>query len=81
MDDIRALCPDLAEERIAITDFGDYPEERFYDDMFRLTRYRTDADLCERLVTESRGTMRPCPAMRGGPMLKFSRIDWPSGGA
>ncbi|MDE0702764.1 MAG: FAD-dependent tricarballylate dehydrogenase TcuA [Rhodospirillaceae bacterium] len=56
--DIRALCPDLSEEQAAITDFGDYPEERFYDDMFRLTRYRTDADLCERLVTESRGTMR-----------------------
>ena len=57
-DDIRALCPDLAEEQIATTDFGDYPEERFYDDMFRLTRYRTDADLCERLVTQSRETMQ-----------------------
>ncbi len=57
-DDIRALCPDLPEEQVAITDFGDYPEERFYDDMFRLTRYRTDPDLCERLVTESRETMQ-----------------------
>ncbi len=58
VDDIRALCPDLPEAQVAITDFGDYPEERFYDDMFRLTRYRTDPDLCERLVTESRETMQ-----------------------
>ena len=57
-DDIRALCPDLPEEQVAITDFGTYPEENFYDDMFRLTRYRTDADLCERLVTESRATVQ-----------------------
>ncbi len=56
-DDIRALCPDLSEEQVATTDFGAYPAESFYDDMFRLTRYRTDPDLCERLVTESRETM------------------------
>lgn len=57
-DDIRALCPDLPEAQAAISDFGDYPEECFYDDMFRLTRYRTDPALCERLVTESAETMR-----------------------
>ncbi len=57
-DDIRALCPDLPESQAAITDFGGYPEESFYDDMFRLTRYRTDPALCERLVTESRETMQ-----------------------
>ena len=32
-----------------MTDFGDYPEEPFYDDMFRPTGYRTDPALCERL--------------------------------
>ncbi len=57
VDDIRALCPDLAEAQIDITDFGSYPEGQFYDDMFRLTRYRSDPDLCERLVTSSRDTM------------------------
>ena len=57
-EDIRTLCPDLPESQAAITDFGAYPEESFYDDMFRLTRYRTDPALCERLVTESRETMQ-----------------------
>ncbi len=57
-DDIRALCPDLPEIQAATTDFGAYPEESFYDDMFRLTRYRTDPALCERLVTESRETVQ-----------------------
>lgn len=57
VDDIRALCPDLSEDQIAITDFGTYTEEQFFDDMFRVTRYRTDPALCERLVRSSRETM------------------------
>ncbi len=57
VDDIRALCPDLPEDQIAITDFGTYTTDKFFDDMFRVTRYRTDPDLCERLVTTSRETM------------------------
>ena len=57
MSRIRALCPDLSEEQIAITDFGSYTTDQFYDDMFRITRYRTDPDLCERLVMSSRETM------------------------
>ncbi len=57
VDDIRALCPDLPEEQISVTDFGTYTTDQFYDDMFRITRFRTDPDLCERLVTTSRETM------------------------
>lgn len=57
VDDIRALCPDLSEDQIAITDFGTYTTDQFFDDMFRITRYRTDPALCERLVTSSRETM------------------------
>ena len=56
-EDIRELCPDLPEEHIGLTDFGSYTTEQFYDDMFRITRYRTDPALCERLVTSSRETM------------------------
>lgn len=56
-EDIRALCPDLSEEQIEITDFGSYTTVQFYDDMFRITRYRTDPALCERLVMGSRQTM------------------------
>jgi tricarballylate dehydrogenase len=57
VDDIRSLCPDLPEDQIAITDFGTYTTDQFYDDMFRVTRYRTDPALCERLVMHSRDTM------------------------
>ena len=57
VEDIRALCPDLSAEQIAITDFGTYTQEHFFDDMFRVTRFRTDPNLCERLVTTSRETM------------------------
>ena len=57
VDDIRALCPDLSQEQIDITDFGSYTTDQFYDDMFRVTRYRSDPALCERLVMSSRDTM------------------------
>ncbi len=57
VDNIRALCPDLSEDQISVKDFGTYTEEQFFDDMFRVTRYRTDPALCERLVRPSRETM------------------------
>ncbi len=57
-DDIVALCPDLTEEEIASADFGAYTEEDFFDDMARITQYRTDPDLCEILVRGSRETLR-----------------------
>src|SRR3546814_10363012 len=45
--------PDLSEDEIEATDFGSYSADRFFDDMFRLTRYRTDPGLCEELVRGS----------------------------
>lgn len=57
LNDIKALCPDLSEDQIAITDFGSYGTDKFYDDMFNVTRFRTDPELCERLVMNSRETM------------------------
>jgi tricarballylate dehydrogenase len=58
VDDLRALMPDLSAEMIAITDFGQYTEENFFDDMGRVTEYRADPDLVERLVKCSRPTLR-----------------------
>ncbi|NVO15677.1 MAG: FAD-dependent tricarballylate dehydrogenase TcuA [Rhodoplanes sp.] len=58
VDDLKALMPDLTEQEISVTDFGTYTEEKFFDDMGRVTEYRTDPDLCELLVTRSRDTMR-----------------------
>ncbi len=58
VEDLKALMPDLATEEIANTDFGTYTEEKFFDDMGRVTEYRTDPDLCEILVKQSRETMQ-----------------------
>ncbi len=58
VDDLKALMPDLSEAEIANTDFGSYSEEKFFDDMGRVTEYRTDPDLCELLIKRSRETMR-----------------------
>ena len=58
VDDLKVLMPDLTEAEIANSDFGSYPEEKFFDDMGRVTEYRTDSDLCDVLVKESRDTMR-----------------------
>ena len=57
VDDLRRLMPNLTDEEVARTDFGAYPEERFFEDMGRVTDYRTDPDLCELLVRRSRDTL------------------------
>jgi len=56
-DDIRAFCPDLTDEEAASADFGSYEEADFFDDMARITQYRTDPELCEILVRGSRETI------------------------
>ncbi len=57
LDDLRKVMPDLSEREIANTDFGSYPEAAFFDDMFRVTQYRTDPDLVELLVRRSLDTV------------------------
>ncbi|HLZ75448.1 FAD-dependent tricarballylate dehydrogenase TcuA [Phenylobacterium sp.] len=57
VDDLRRLMPDLTDAEAAVTDFGAYPEAQFFEDMGRVTDYRTDPELCEALVTQSRPTM------------------------
>ena len=57
VDDLRKVMPDLSEQEIARTDFGAYPESRFFDDLARVTEYRSDPDLAELLVTRSLDTM------------------------
>ena len=70
VDDLRAIMPDLTDEEVARTDFGTYTREQFFDDMFRVTQFRTDPALCERLVGDSLDTMR---WMRGKG-LRFAPI-------
>ena len=58
VEDLKKIMPDLSADEIARTDFGTYTADQFFDDMGRITEYRTDPDLCELLVTRSFDTMR-----------------------
>ena len=53
VDDLIALCPSLVDEDLDNIDFGTYTHEQYYDDIFRMTQYRADGDMCEILVTNS----------------------------
>lgn len=57
IDDIKALVPDLSQAEIDTTDFGTYTQNQFFDDMARVTQFRTDPNLCELLVTKSLDTL------------------------
>ncbi len=58
IDDLKTLLPDLTTEEINTTDFGRYPREQFYDDLGRITAYRTDPDLAETLIENSLTTLQ-----------------------
>ena len=55
--DLTRLIPDLTDEDKANTDFGIYSEQQFYDDLCRVTQYRTNPKLAETLVTRSLDTI------------------------
>src|SRR5580704_4475962 len=57
VDDLVRLMPDLTPEDKAITDFGAYTADQFYDDLCRVTQYRTSPELAETLVSRSFDTM------------------------
>jgi tricarballylate dehydrogenase len=56
VEELRPVLRDISEEELTRLDFGTYTEADFYDDMFRVTQYRTDPQLCTQLVTKSYGT-------------------------
>src|SRR5919205_4538959 len=53
VEDLVTVLPSLANEDLSNVDFGTYTEEQFFDDMFEVTEYRTDSELCEMLVRNS----------------------------
>jgi len=53
VDDLAHIIPDLTEEEKKTHDYGSYTAEHYYDDMGRITQYRTDPDLCEILISRS----------------------------
>ena len=57
VEDLRAIMPELSDEEVANADFGSYTRENFYDDMARMTQYRSDPDLTEILVENSYATI------------------------
>ena len=56
--DIKQVVPDLSEEEVANTDFGQYTAEQFFEDLGRITQYNTDPELADILVLESADTVR-----------------------
>ena len=56
VDDLKRVT-ELTEEDIANSDFDTNTTDEFFDDLFRLTSFRTDPQLSEMLVTRSLDTM------------------------
>jgi tricarballylate dehydrogenase len=53
VDDLRVLIPDMTDDEAQTNDYGKYTAEQFFDDMARVTQFRTDPDLCEILIMQS----------------------------
>ena len=57
VEDLLKVVPDLSDEEISNTDFGIYSEEQYFDDLCRVTQYRTDPELASILASKSLETM------------------------
>ncbi|MCR6672612.1 FAD-dependent tricarballylate dehydrogenase TcuA [Devosia ginsengisoli] len=58
VDDLRGVSAALDEENLENIDFGTYTTDQYFDDMYELTQYRTDPELCEVLVRNSLETAK-----------------------
>src|SRR3989440_2501349 len=56
VDDLLKLC-ELSEQELATSDFGTYTQDKYYDDLGRLTDYKSNPDMAELLITKSQETM------------------------
>jgi len=57
VNELKKLMPDLSAEEIANTDFGAYTEDQFFEDMVRVTEYRSNPDLVDLLIKRSMPTL------------------------
>ena len=57
-EDLRTLMPELSDDEINAADFGSYTRDQFYDDMGRITQYRSDPELTELLIDNSLPTLQ-----------------------
>ncbi|MCZ6472345.1 MAG: FAD-dependent oxidoreductase, partial [SAR324 cluster bacterium] len=53
VEDLEQIYDDLTEDEKANADFGSYTAEDFFNDMGRITQYRTNPDLCEVMIDKS----------------------------
>ena len=58
VNDLVELMPDLTEDERHNVDFGTYTREQYFDDLGRLTQWRSDPDLAEALIDGSFDTLR-----------------------
>jgi tricarballylate dehydrogenase len=56
VEDLKRVT-DLTDQEIAGSDFGTNTTDKYFDDLFRLSQFRTDPELSETLVTRSLDTM------------------------
>jgi tricarballylate dehydrogenase len=57
IEDVMQAIPDLSPEEQARIDVGQYTEEQFFDDIARVTEYRSDPELVSRLVRSALPTI------------------------
>lgn len=57
VDDLRRIMPELSDDEVNSVDFGTYTRNDFFDDMGRVTQYRSDPELTETLIDQSLPTM------------------------
>ena len=53
VDDLLKLAPDIKDLDLSKIDFGTYTREQYFDDIGRLTEYRSDPDLTDVLISNS----------------------------
>jgi tricarballylate dehydrogenase len=58
IETVKTVIPDLSEGEIANTDFGEYTEEAYLDDLGRVTQWYCDPDLAETVVRQSTETVQ-----------------------
>ena len=58
VETVKSVVPDLSEGEIANTDFGEYSEEAYLDDLGRVTQWYCDPDLAETVVRQSTDTVQ-----------------------
>lgn len=80
VEDIVALSEPLSPEELAISDFGVYPEEQFFDDIVRVTEHRTDPELCDLLVRSSRDALHWLKSKGVKFMPNYGRQSYRIGG-